>query len=196
MLHVRRSATICALRPLPASTIRSRPPNGPGAARGFAVAAEFKAALLRFRELNRHPLVPLKFEVPAAAADGSEEWPAECAGMRLGAQAGRYRQQWRRGVLSSADESELEGMGFAFDHNEWRWHGRVQPALTTYKEVHGDSEVPIAFVVPSSAPWAEETWGMRLGSVVDTIRSQGIYLKGEDAAERRTWLDEMGFVWD
>ena len=86
------------------------------------MAAEFKAALLRFRELNRHPLVPLKFEVPAAA-DGSDEWPAEWAGMRLGAQAGRYRQRWRRGLLSSADEAELEGLGFAFDNNEWRWRG-------------------------------------------------------------------------
>ena len=76
MWHLRRSAAVCARRPLPASTIRSRPSNGPGAARGFAVAAEFKAALLRFHELHRHPLVPLKFEVPAAA-DGSDEWPSE-----------------------------------------------------------------------------------------------------------------------
>ena len=105
MRLLRRSVIHCAHRPLSASTIRSRPPNGPGAARGFAVAAEFKAALLRFRELNRHPLVPVKFEVPAAA-DGSDEWPAEWAGMRLGAQAGRYRQRWRRGLLSSADEAE------------------------------------------------------------------------------------------
>ena len=96
MWHLRRTATICARQPLLASTIRSRPPNGPGAVRGFAVATEFKATLLRFRELNRHPLVPLKFEVPAAA-DGSDEWPAEWAGMRLGAQAGRYRQKWRKG---------------------------------------------------------------------------------------------------
>ena len=152
MWHLRRSVIRCALSPLPASTIRSRPPNGPGAARGFAVAADFKAALLRFRELNRHPLVPLKFEVPAAAADGSDEWPSEWAGMRLGAQAGRYRQRWRRGQLSSADEAELEKLGFAFDHNEWKWRGRAQPALTTYKEVHGDLEVPQDFVVPSSAP--------------------------------------------
>ena len=116
--------------------------------------------------------------------------------MRLGAQAGRYRQRWRRGQLSSADEAELEGMGFAFDHNEWKWRGRVQPALMMYKEVHGDLEVSKAFVVPSSAPWAEETWGMRLGNVVRDIRIKGIYLKGEDAAKRRAWLDEMGFVWD
>ena len=71
----------------------------------------------------------------------------------------------------------------------------MQPALTTYKEVHGDLLVTRAFVVPSSAPWAEETWGMRLGSVVNMIRSHGYYLRGEDAAERRAWLDEMGFRW-
>ena len=37
---------------------------------------------------------------------------------------------------------------------------------------------------------------MRLGETVHHIRSKGVYLNGEDAAERRAWLDEMGFVWD
>ena len=37
---------------------------------------------------------------------------------------------------------------------------------------------------------------MRLGETVSNIRALGYYLKGEDAAERRAWLDEMGFVWD
>ena len=67
--------------------------------------------------------------------------------------------------------------------------------MATYKEVHGNLEVPYVFVVPSSAPWAEETWGMRLGGAVSMIRSLGHYLRGEDAAERRAWLDEMGFRW-
>ena len=110
MWRLGSSATIYARSPLPACTIRSRPPTGSGAARGFAVVAEFKAALLRFRELNRHPLVPVKFEVPSAG-DGSDEWPAEWAGMRLGAQAGRYRQKWSKGQLSAADEAELEKLG-------------------------------------------------------------------------------------
>ena len=66
----------------------------------------------------------------------------------------------------------------------------------TYKEVHGDLLVPFRFVVPSSAPWAEDTWGLRLGATVNHIRTDGTYLRGDDAAQRRAWLDEMGFVWD
>ena len=71
----------------------------------------------------------------------------------------------------------------------------VLQSLAVYKEVHGDLEEPQDYEVPSSAPWAEETWGMRLGYVVGNIRSNRQHLKGEDAAERRAWLDEMGFVW-
>jgi hypothetical protein len=36
--------------------------------------------------------------------------------------------------------------------------------------------------------------GMKLGSIVDTIRHQGIYLS-DDKPERKEWLDEMGFRW-
>ena len=86
-------------------------------------------------------------------------------------------------------------MGFVWDDFERRWQD-TRSALTTYKEVHGDLEVSQLFVVPSSAPWAESTWGMRLGETVHHIRSQGVYLNGEDAAERRAWLEQMGFVWD
>ena len=130
MWHLRRTATVCARHPLPTSTIRSRPPNGPGAARGFAVTTDFKAALLRYRELYHNPLVPVKFEVPAAA-DGRDEWPAEWAGMRLGAQAGRYRQRWRKGLLSSADEAELEALlGRArLPCHRWSMPASVQASL-------------------------------------------------------------------
>ena len=98
------SATVYARRPLPTSTICSARPNGPGAARGFAVATDFKAALLRYRELHHHPLVPLKFEVPA-----------ECAGMRLGAQAGEYRQKWRALLGSPALSPALSGPSWSWD---------------------------------------------------------------------------------
>jgi hypothetical protein len=36
---------------------------------------------------------------------------------------------------------------------------------------------------------------MKLGSIVHTIRDQGIYLS-DDKPERKEWLDEIGFVWD
>ena len=63
-----------------------------------------------------------------------------------------------------------------------------------YKETNGDLIVPKAFMIPSSAPWAEETWGMKLGTTVNHIRSRGDYLN-DDKPERKEWVDEMGFRW-
>lgn len=49
-------------------------------------------------------------------------------------------------------------------------------ALRRYKEVFGDLSVPKSFVIPTSNfDWPEETWGMKLGEVVDCIKSTDDY---------------------
>jgi hypothetical protein len=160
------------------------------AVRRLAVSAKFRAALQCFREIHRHPLVPVKLVVPV-----DEKWPVECHGMKLGAAAASHRAKYRRGTMDASDELVLSEIGFAFDNTDWKWEHRVQSAFVTYKEEHGDLNVPHAFMIPSSAPWAEETWGMKLGSIVNSIRAHGHYLS-DDKPERKEWLDEMGFVWD
>jgi hypothetical protein len=160
------------------------------AVRRLAVSSEFKAALQCFREIHRHPLVPVKLVVPI-----DEKWPVECRGMKLGAEATSYRVKYRRDTMDASDELVLSEIGFAFDNSDWKWEHRVQSAFATYKEEHGDLNVTREFVVPSSGPWAEETWGMKLGIIVNTIRVRGIYLS-DDKPERKEWLDEIGFVWD
>jgi hypothetical protein len=132
----------------------------------------------------------LKFIVPI-----DDKWPVECHGMELGADAARYRAKRKQGKLSAADEFALSGFGFVFDYNDWRWELKVQSALVTYNKVHGDLNIPRKFTIPSIAPWAEETWGMKLGNTVRDIRHDGAYLS-DDKLERKEWLDEMGFVWD
>jgi hypothetical protein len=87
----------------------------------------------------------------------------------------------------------LDALGFVWDDLERRWE-EVHAALLAYKEVHGDLEVPQAFVVPSEAPWPEEVWGMKLGSRVSDIRSKEIYVK--DHPERFAELDALGFRWN
>jgi hypothetical protein len=160
------------------------------AVRRLTVSAKFKAALHCFREIHRHPLVPLKLVVPI-----DEKWPVECHGMELGAKAASYRAKYRRGTMDTTDELVLSELGFAFDNNDWKWEHKVQSAFVTYKEEHGDLNVPVAFVIPSSATWAEELWGMKFGMIVNNIRAKGYYLS-DDKPERKEWLDEMGFVWD
>jgi G3E family GTPase len=140
--------------------------------------------------MHRHPLVPVKLVVPI-----DEKWPVECHGMKLGAEAASYRAKYRRCTMNASDELVLSEIGFAFHNNDWKWEHKVQSAFVTYKEEHGDLHVTREFVIPSSAPWADETWGMNLGSTVHDIRAKGIYLS-DDKPERREWLDEVGFVWD
>ena len=88
--------------------------------------------------------------------------------------------------------AELDAMGFVWDDYERRWE-EVRAALRAYKELHDDLEVPVAFVVPSEAPWAEEAWGVQLGSRVSNIRASEQFVK--DHPERRAELDALGFRW-
>ena len=83
-------------------------------------------------------------------------------------------------------------MGFVWDDLERRWE-LVRDALAVYKELHGDLEVPNAFVVPSAVPWPAEAWGLKLGHSVGRIRSKEIFVKAQP--ERRWELDAMGFRW-
>ena len=75
---------------------------------------------------------------------------------------------------------------------ERRWE-EVRAALLAYKEVHGDQQMPRAYVVPSEVPWAEEAWGMQLGQRVSDIRHREDYVKHHP--ERRAELDALGFRW-
>ena len=84
-------------------------------------------------------------------------------------------------------------MGFVWDELERRWE-LTRDALAVYKELHGNLEVPQAFVVPSEAPWPAEAWGLKLGSRVLNIRHSEQYIK--DEPERRAELDAMGFRWN
>ena len=71
---------------------------------------------------------------------------------------------------------------------------RLVAALGAYRVVYGNLDVPQHFAVPESPDWPEEVWGLRLGSRVNAIRSQGTFVKNNPA--RRELLSEMGFRWE
>jgi hypothetical protein len=56
---------------------------------------------------------------------------------------------------------------------EWEWSKRILPALAVFHQVNGHCRVPRSFVVPSIGVWPKQTWGLKLGSVVSTIRRAG-----------------------
>ncbi|KAF4150044.1 Helicase associated domain-containing protein [Phytophthora infestans] len=71
--------------------------------------------------------------------------------------------------LKGKDGSE-EDANFSITN---RWGKQFLPALRAYKELKGDTLVPIAFVIPTGDDhWPRETWGYSLGRGVTHIRSR------------------------
>jgi hypothetical protein len=65
----------------------------------------------------------------------------------------------------------------------------IYSALEVYKLTHGDLLVPQKFVVPEGdVRFPVETWGMKLGGFVNSIRNRGAY------SEHKVKLEELGFV--
>jgi hypothetical protein len=81
-------------------------------------------------------------------------------------------------------------MDFVWDDLERQWEV-AKEALATYKQLHGDLEVPQSFVVPESEEWREEMWGKELGNTVSSIRTQDYFVR--DSQERMQWSEEAGF---
>ena len=130
--------------------------------------------------------LPQGFVVP-----GGDGWAEEACGLQLGMCVSRLRSRRRKGTLPAVDVAQLDALGFVWSIPEWRWQCVLQ-SLAVYKEMHGDLEVPFAFVVPSEAQWPAEAWGLKLGSRVNDIRCRVV----KHHPERRAELDAMGFVWD
>ena len=92
------------------------------------------------------------------------------------------------------DVQMLHAIDFAWERSAYQWAHVVFPALKTYKHTLGDLNIAKSFVVPSEAPWPEKSWGSKLGSVVDGIRSCGYFVKSVPG--RQQWLEDEGFVFD
>ncbi|OWY94555.1 hypothetical protein PHMEG_00035679 [Phytophthora megakarya] len=74
------------------------------------------------------------------------------------------------------------------------WTERIMPSLETFYQVNDHCRVPISFVVPSGETWRKHSWGMKLGKIVNSIRSKGSY--DVQVSRDKLRLEEMGFVWD
>jgi hypothetical protein len=144
-------------------------------------------SLQAYQEVHGDLEVPRRFVVPSEAP-----WPAEAWGMQLGQRVNNIRSYEIYVKHHPERRAELDALGFVWDEFERRWE-EVHAALLAYQEVHGDLEVPRAFVVPSEAPWREEAWGMKLGKSGDGFRSKENYVK--DHPERRVELDALSFRW-
>ncbi|KAE8981097.1 hypothetical protein PR001_g24101 [Phytophthora rubi] len=148
-----------------------------------------RPALETFQRLKGHCRVPIPFVVPS-----DENWPIESWGLRIGSVVSGIRSQGSYSTQVSRDKTRLEELGFVWDFYEHQWSDRIMPALETFQRLKGHCRVPKTFVVPSDKNWPIESWDLRIGNVIDGIRSQGSY--STQVSRDKTRLEELGFVWD
>ncbi|KAJ0395671.1 hypothetical protein P43SY_009482 [Pythium insidiosum] len=145
------------------------------------------AALATYTRLYSDTLVPSPFVVPT----GDPAWPKATWGFALGFFVHRIRQFPDR--LTAAERDDLDALGFSFSPRETMWTDRLLPALLAYSEQLQRGFVPRDFVVPSQAPWPEKTWGLRLGILVHSIRSQDSFRRQRERDEgllrAAGWID-------
>jgi hypothetical protein len=118
----------------------------------------------------------------------NDSWPEDMWGLKLGSVV----TEIRRGKRHKDKREELESIGFLFEKQiDPRCHGwdLIKLALETYKALNGDVLVNAPFVVPTKdAQWPSDTWGMKLGSIVNNIR----YMNNH--ADHREDVIAMGIV--
>ena len=140
-----------------------------------------KTALTAYLHLMGDLEVPTTFKIP----ENDPSWPQITWGLKLGQRAKHIRHT----RLFKAHRDELIKMGFPFTMSKaYGWH-RINLAFIRYKEIYGHLLIPFTFAVPlKSDDWPKNTWGMKLGHQVDSIRRRKQYKKHHPE------LEAMGFV--
>ncbi|KAE9016520.1 hypothetical protein PR001_g14632 [Phytophthora rubi] len=149
-------------------------------------------ALRHFYAVNRHTDVPKAFVVP----DGDDAWPQLSWNWPLGITVHHVRinNMYARQVKESKEE--LKEMKFCYEMTmvEREWNEKILPALKVFHQLHHHCLVGRPFKVPHAAPWPEEAWDLRLGTIVNGIRTGRNY--AEFVARDMDILNEIGFAWD
>jgi hypothetical protein len=140
-------------------------------------------ALSDYKAVHGNVIVPQNFVVPRGDAAYSENaW-----GLKLGINLLHIRVDGC--YFDHRDRLEALGVSFEVNRYDVRGFDVVYSALEAYKSVHGDLLVPQKFVVPhGDVNYPPDTWGMKLGTTVQSIRS------GVAHKQHRVKLEELGFV--
>jgi hypothetical protein len=125
-----------------------------------------RLSLNTYKKYYENLHVPQGFTVPC-----TDMWPRETWDMKLGLVVKNIRIG--RSYTSMRDELLALGLDYSMHH---RYYGKdlVIMALKRYKEIYGDMHVRVGYRIPSiclNNEWPDEVWGMRLGTVVSSIRA-------------------------
>ncbi|KAE8984476.1 hypothetical protein PR002_g22932 [Phytophthora rubi] len=149
-------------------------------------------ALRHFYQVHGHTDVPCTFVVP----DGDDAWPRLSWNWPLGVTVHRIRidNAYARQVTESKEELKEMKICYEMTMPEREWNEKILPALKIFHQLHHHCLVGRSFKVPHAAPWPEEAWDLRLGTIVNGIRTGSNYV--ELAARDKDILNEIGFAWD
>ncbi|TYZ61061.1 hypothetical protein PybrP1_002666 [[Pythium] brassicae (nom. inval.)] len=150
-------------------------------------------ALATYKKIEGHLFVPQKFVVP----HGDLAWPRPTWGVPLGNVVARLRKQRDEG-LPDDHVAALKKLDFVWKVSDAKWFQYFLPGLRTFQEIHGHTDVPLAFVVPEQeseggSAWSRHLRGYRLGQHVYTVRC-GCYTSHVE--ESREELEALGFAFN
>ena len=159
-------------------------------------------ALKLYKEKYNDINVKTKYIIPI----NDTTWPEEYRGMHLGSQIDHLRRKKRQlnmkitnndtkrhkryTELNENDINVLNDIGFKWDMRNRLNAVDLLNILVLYKEMHGDINIPVNYVIPSKSPWPKSLYGWKLGQRISHIRNRG------DFREYREELDSLGFQWD
>jgi hypothetical protein len=100
--------------------------------------------------------------------NGNNPWPNEAWGIQLGSTVSSIR----RGLNYVSKREDFISIGFAYESQIRERYDLIRLSLSKYQEIYGDMLVPQKFVIPNeNDSWPKEAWGMKLGTIVNSIRS-------------------------
>eukprot|EP01035_Chromulina_nebulosa_P017166 gene17166-22681_t len=157
------------------------------------------SSLKVYKELYGNVRVPAKFVVP-----DEEPWPRLSRNMKLGIKVAAIRSAGRYVKDKRERKNLLDSLGF-----EWRLRDhthkqqveddqfeKIYTALCHYKEyIDNDLNIPSDFEIPNDdESWPKDTWALKLGALVKSIREDDRLIYGHTDREKR--LNDIGFSWE
>ncbi|OQS00164.1 hypothetical protein THRCLA_06175 [Thraustotheca clavata] len=145
--------------------------------------------------ISDYTIVPTNFKVPNEAP-----WPESFRGKILATTD--IRKLHKNNQLPLEIEQELEKYKLVWDVNAYKWQMKID-ALSVYKKLYGDTNVPYTFVCPENDPnWPKDTWNTPLGKQVSNILKEFHRSKKyknqvlNKPTDRQLQLIELEFNWD
>ena len=161
-------------------------------------------ALQWFEASEGHMEVPDKLELDKAQC-AEAGMPERVKEFRLGGTVNSIRSRGDY-VHIAARRTQLDSMGFIWDHNQHLFDHHVLPALQWFKASEGHMEVPKKLVLDEvqcrEAGMPAHVTEFRLGQTVNTIRSHGIFVQTNalnrqaQCAANKGWLEAQGIRFD